>query len=174
MAGSHARSRAGTALLRPARAFDAAACAAIVNDWIDATPWMPRIHDAPTIAWFYREHVFRQQRVTVAERGGEVAGFLALDLGRACVTSLYLHPAARGEGIGARLLGDAKAQAARLSLWAFQANTGALRFYRREGFREGRRSDGENEERMPDIEFLWDAPGAAAPPHVGLRGTHGT
>lgn len=145
-------------LLRPARAFDAAACAAIVNGWIDATPWMPRIHDAPTIAWFYREHVFRHQRVTVAERAGEVAGFLAFDPDRACITSLYLHPAARGAGIGARLLGHAKTQAPRLSLWAFRANTGAMRFYLREGFREGRRSEGDNEERMPDIEFVWEAP----------------
>lgn len=145
-------------MLRPARSFDAAACAAIVNDWIDATPWMPRIHDAATIAWFYREHVFRHQRVTVIERGGEVAGFLALDPTRDCVTSLYLHAAARGSGLGARLLGHAKAQTPRLSLWAFQANTGARRFYLREGFREGRRSDGENEERLPDIEFLWQRP----------------
>lgn len=145
-------------MLRPARSFDAAACAAIVNDWIDSTPWMPRIHDAPTIAWFYREHVFRHQRVTVIERGGEVAGFLALDPTRDCVTSLYLHAAARGSGLGARLLGHAKAQTPRLSLWAFQANTGARRFYLREGFREGRRSDGENEERLPDIEFLWQRP----------------
>ena len=84
-----------TTLLRPARAFDAAPCAAIVNDWIDATPWMPRIHAPGVIAWFYREHVFRHQRVTVAERKGEVVGFLALDPAKGSVT--YQGPVLAGQ-----------------------------------------------------------------------------
>jgi hypothetical protein len=37
------------------------------------------------------------------------------------------------------------------SLWTFQANLGARRFYERHGCRQVRRTDGDNEENLPDI-----------------------
>ena len=142
--------------LRPARPFDAAACARIVNDWIDATPWMPRIHDPAEIAWHFREEVFRARDVTVAEAQGEVAGFLALNRDAAVVTALYVTARAQGGGLGAALLRAARAGLPRLSLWTFQANTGARRFYAREGFIEARRST-DNAEALPDVELVWIA-----------------
>ena len=140
-------------ILRPARLFDMADCAAIVDRWIGETPWLPRIHDAADIARHYRENVFPSQAMTVAEAGGRVAGFMARD--GDCITSLYLDAAARGRGIGAQLLAHAKTAGKPLMLWTSQANDGARRFYLREGFREGRRTADENEERLPDIQFLW-------------------
>lgn len=150
---------AGTARpfhLRPARPFDAAACARIVNDWIDATSWMPRIHDPAEIAWHFREEVFRTRDVTVAEARGEVAGFLALDRDAAVVTALYVAARAQGGGIGAALLRAARAGLPRLSLWTFEGNTGARRFYAREGFIQARRST-DNAEALPDVELVWAA-----------------
>ncbi|GMG84426.1 GNAT family N-acetyltransferase [Paralimibaculum aggregatum] len=150
------------ARIRAARPGDAAACAAILNAWIDATPWMVRVHPAEAVLRHYRERVLTQQSVFVAEVAGAVAGFLALDLAEAKVTALYVAAAHRGRGIGAALLGRAKAaRPDRLRLWAFAANAGARRFYAREGFREAWRTEGENEEGLPDVLFLWGShPGA--------------
>ncbi|MRX50824.1 GNAT family N-acetyltransferase [Paracoccus sp. S-4012] len=142
------------AILRPARAFDAAPCAAIVEAWIEASRWMPRVHPPGSIAALFRQAIWPRSEVTVAEVQGEVAGFVALD-----PTGYVhaLHAAAPGSGIGRQLLDAAKARAGSLSLWTFEANTHARRFYLRQGFREGRRSEGDNPEALPDVEYLWRA-----------------
>lgn len=94
--------------------------------------------------------------VTVAEEEGRIVGFLARDGEEIC--ALYLLREVNGKGIGAALLDAAKAQCQRLTLKAFQDNTGARKFYKREGFVELRRGDGsDNEENLPDVEFLWTA-----------------
>jgi ribosomal protein S18 acetylase RimI-like enzyme len=63
---------------------------------------------------------------------------------------------ARGQGIGSDLLRQAQAAAPALTLWTFQANTGAQRFYLRHGFREALRTQGEaNDEGLPDIRYEW-------------------
>lgn len=141
-------------ILRPARAFDAAPCAAIIDAWIEETTWLPRHLDAATIARHLREEVFATQTVTIAERDGEVAGFLALDRS-GCVTSLYVATSDRRAGVGRRLLAEAKTAMEALHLWVFAANHAARRFYLREGFHEGRRSAGDNIEGLPDVEYLW-------------------
>jgi GNAT superfamily N-acetyltransferase len=141
--------------LRAARADDAAACAAVFNAWVDATDWMPRVHPADDVERHYREHVLAVCEVTVAEAGGAVVGFLALD-GEGFVAGFYLAPEVRGRGLGTALLGEAKARRpGGLTLWTFVANEGARRFYAREGFVEVRRSEGENEEGLPDVLLAW-------------------
>lgn len=128
--------------LRPGTPDDAPFCAGILNDWIDATPWMPRIHPAQDVVRHYREVVLAQRTVFIAD-----GGFIAAD--GETVTALYLVPDARGHGLGARLLEAVRG--GRQQLWTFVANTGARRFYAREGFEEIRRTDGDNEEGLPDI-----------------------
>lgn len=92
--------------------------------------------------------------VTVAEQEGRVVGFLARDGAEIC--SLYLAPQCCGQGIGKALLQEAKAAEPQLWLHAFVANTGARRFYQREGFHQGVRGTGQdNEEGLPDIRFDW-------------------
>jgi len=141
--------------LRAARSEDAAACAAIFNAWVDATPWMPRVHPADDVERFYREHIMATCQVTVAEADGRVLGFTAVD-GEGLVASFYLAPEARGRGVGRALLDAAKAERPEgLMLWAFVANAGALRFYAREGFVEVARTDGDNEEGLPDVMLRW-------------------
>jgi len=145
----------GELVLRRAGAADAPACAAIFNAWVDATTWMPRLHDAGDVARFYREHVMATCEVVIAEAGGRTLGFVAVD-GEGFVASLYLAAAARGRGIGRALLDAAKARHPEgLLLWAFVANDGALRFYAREGFVEVARTAGENEEGLPDVMLRW-------------------
>ena len=95
----------------------------------------------------------------VAERGGAVAGFLAVD-GEGFVAGLYVAGPARGQGVGTALVEAAKAARPEgLTLWTFVANAGARRFYARHGFVEAGRTDGENDEGLPDIRFDWRARG---------------
>jgi ribosomal protein S18 acetylase RimI-like enzyme len=59
-------------------------------------------------------------------------------------------------GIGRALVDDVKAVEPEISLWTFQANTRAIAFYRREGFAEAERTEGQrNDERLPDIRMIW-------------------
>jgi len=142
-------------VLRPSRPEDAPGCAAVFNAWVDATVWMPRVHPPDDVARHFRETVLPTRVVTVAaEPDGAVVGFLAL--GEGVVDGLYLAPAARRQGIGAALVERAKAAAPTgLKLWTFVANESARRFYAAQGFVELRRTDGDNEERLPDILLAW-------------------
>ena len=138
--------------LRPGRAADAAPMARILRDWKDASPWMPDLH-TPEEDHDFCAFLLDGQDVTVLCLP-DVQGFLSRD-GQE-VTALYLAPGVRGQGHGRALLDLAKAQAARLTLWTFQANTGAISFYQRAGFAELRRTPGEgNEEQLPDVQMIW-------------------
>jgi GNAT superfamily N-acetyltransferase len=145
--------------IRAATLGDMPACAAIFNRWVDETEWMPRMHDHDDVVRHYREWVFPNCRVSVAEAAGAVCAYLALARD-GLVTALYADGQHRGQGVGTRLLEQAKAASpAGLSLWAFVANTGARRFYGRQGFLEVRRTAGENEEGLPDVLLHWPGSG---------------
>lgn len=140
---------------RPANAQDMQACAAILNRWIDETPWMPRLHSHAAVERHYREEVYGRSDVVVADGAGAVAGFIALSEDHD-VTALYVDGAMRGKGCGRALLDWAKAKHPDgLRLWVFQANSAAQRFYARAGLREVRRVGGGNEEDLPDILLEW-------------------
>ena len=142
-----------TVTLRPAKTTDAGATGAILHGFAAENDWMPELHSsAETIAFCGR--MIDRDWVTVAEACGEVVGFLALNGGE--IHCLYLASTARGQGIGQRLLDHAKSGHKHLSLFAFQANEGACRFYERNGFAEIARSDGAaNDEHLPDIKYIW-------------------
>ncbi|MEL6587417.1 MAG: GNAT family N-acetyltransferase [Pseudomonadota bacterium] len=140
-------------ILRRASASDADACAAILNDWIDQTPWMPRIHSPADVTRHYRQTVLPKRDVRVA--GDPPQGFIAIDDTDGLVTALYVAATARGGGLGTRLIADAKRRHGHLRLWTFAANSRARRFYRGQGFEEVDRTDGENEENLPDILLTW-------------------
>ncbi len=139
--------------IRPARVEDTDACADILNDWIDGRDWMPRVHTPQAVRDFYRDFVFPRRDLYVA--GEPPVGFMALDRDEDFVTALYV--AEPGRGLGKRFLDFAKAGRAVLRLWTFQANLAAQAFYKREGFVEERRTDGENEEALPDVLLRWEA-----------------
>jgi SAM-dependent methyltransferase len=93
------------------------------------------------------------------ERGtGEIVGFMRL-VGRE-LDQLYVRPGWWGRGIGGRLVELAKARSpSGLTLWTFQVNDRARRFYERLGFVELFRTDGSrNEEQQPDVRFGWRPP----------------
>ena len=76
------------------------------------------------------------------------------------VDQLYVEPNCTGMGLGSRLIELAKSRRpAGLQLWTFVTNTRAQRFYRRHGFVVAETTDGSrNEEKAPDIRFIWVAP----------------
>ncbi|OIQ44877.1 MAG: GNAT family N-acetyltransferase [Roseobacter sp. MedPE-SW] len=139
--------------VRPANALDAGRTGWILYRFAQDTPWMPVLHsEAETIS--FCGVMIDRGWVTVAEQEGRVVGFLARDGAEIC--SLYLAPGSCGQGIGKALLQEAKAAQPQLWLQAFVANSGARRFYQREGFHQGARGAGQdNEEGLPDIRFDW-------------------
>ncbi|NOC46552.1 GNAT family N-acetyltransferase [Ruegeria sp. HKCCD7559] len=142
-----------TTILRRARPTDAGTIGSILHGFVLENDWMPELHScAETIAFCGR--MIDLEWVTVAETEAGVVGFLALD-GRE-IHSLYLDASVRGRGIGRQLLDHAKSARSELSLYAFQNNARACRFYERNGFAEVARSDGaDNDENLPDIRFVW-------------------
>ena len=73
-----------------------------------------------------------QAEVYVYEVSGVLRGFIGLDGDD--IPGLFVQPGAQSRGIGKALLDFAKAGRPSLSLQVYQNNTGALRFYQREGF----------------------------------------
>ena len=139
--------------LRAATPEDAPTLARILGDWVRETGWIPVLHSREEDVGFLR-HLIETVEVTLAEEAAPL-GFLALD--GEDVRALYLAPEARGRGIGRALLADAKARRSRLSLWVFEANSRAVAFYSREGFSVERRTDGDNDEGLPDLLMTWEA-----------------
>jgi GNAT superfamily N-acetyltransferase len=139
--------------LRPAVVEDAAVLGAILSDWIDTTPWMPRLHTRDEDTRFVAGLVATTD-VMAAASAERPVGFLARD--GEDIPALYVSGLARGQGIGTALLREAQDAVGQLTLWTFQANAGALRFYARAGFAEAERTDGaRNEEKLPDVRLFW-------------------
>jgi GNAT superfamily N-acetyltransferase len=75
------------------------------------------------------------------------------------VDQLYVDPQWTRHGLGSVLIGLAKKLCPeRLDLWTFQSNLAARRFYERQGFVTIDTTDGETEERAPDVHYRWPSP----------------
>ena len=140
-------------VLRPARSTDAGKVGGILSEFIDTTPWMPRIHTRAQDIGFAGQ-LIAQGWVTVAAEDGHVTGFIARD--GAQVHALYVAASARRVGIGSALLAYLQGQVDHLSLWTFQANMAAQEFYAGHGFVAMEHTDGaRNDEHLPDIRLEW-------------------
>jgi ribosomal protein S18 acetylase RimI-like enzyme len=143
------------AQLRAARTQDMAACAAILNDWIDDTDWMPRVHSHDDVVRHYQTVVASERKSFVVIAGNKIVGMMTVTIDDR-VTALYVSRTYRGQGVGRLLLDRAKRDAdTTVTLWTFQKNTAAQAFYVREGFVEINRTDGDNEEGLPDLLMEW-------------------
>lgn len=141
--------------LVPANPGDAGALARILAGWAHETAWMP---EAPRDARDYLARLIQDSEVLTLRDWGGLQGFLARE--GEMIHALYLRPRVRGRGHGKALLDHAKAESPRLTLWAFQANAAARRFYAREGFFEVEKTDGAgNDEKLPDVRLTWERPG---------------
>lgn len=143
--------------VRQGQVPDLPSCAAIINDYIDATEWLPRMLDRQAIADMYSPALLDKRTIFVAEDGGDVIGYLSLDHGAGFIHALYVHPATRSNGLGKALLDAAKhARPQGFDLTVFEPNADALRFYIREGLAEvpeGRNTD--TDEGVPTLLMRW-------------------
>ncbi len=119
-------------------------------------PWLAGLHTPAEDRWFYRERVFAECTVWGAFKADALVGIMAFRPD--WIDQFYVLPQAQRTGVGSALLHIAKAQATSLSLWTFQRNTAARRFYEKHGFIATMETDGsENEEREPDVLYRWTA-----------------
>ncbi|HET9092672.1 MAG TPA: GNAT family N-acetyltransferase [Acidimicrobiales bacterium] len=148
--------RRADVVLRPARRDESDAVADL---WLAAraaaVPAIPRaVHDDGEVRRWFADVVFGSARqVLVAEENGRLVALLVLD--DPTVEQLYVHPDRTGQGIGSRLIDLAKRGRQFLELRTFQSNAGARRFYERHGFVATWTTDGDNEERAPDVGYEW-------------------
>jgi GNAT superfamily N-acetyltransferase len=145
-------------VLRRATGADAAAVADVwLRSYTAALPGVRRAHTDDEVRAWIRDVVVPERETWVAGTGGVVVGLMVLGPGE--IDQLYLHPDWRGRGVGDRLVALAKELfPSGLSLWTFQVNEPAARFYERHGFVAVERTDGRgNEEREPDVRYVWPA-----------------
>lgn len=150
----------GALACAPATWRDVPACLRILWAFTRHTPWLPLVRPV-WVDLALMTKVIRRGWVRHMRDDAGVAGFIARDGTR--IHALYVHPRARGRGIGSALLNEAKAAHDRLELWVLHANAAARRFYAAHGFDEVSHSDGQgNDERMADVLMVWQGDQALA------------
>jgi len=143
--------------LRRATADDADAAAAVFTasrrDAGAAIP--PSPHTPDEDRWFVREVLIGERETWIAVEGERVLGVLTLH--DDVIDQLYVASSAQRSELGTRFIALAKQRRPDgLQLWAFVSNTPAQAFYLKHGFAESERTDGSlNEERSPDIRYVW-------------------
>ncbi|MFJ8210417.1 GNAT family N-acetyltransferase [Streptomyces sp. NPDC096033] len=146
----------GEVLLR--RAGDADALAA-ANVWLRPfASALPTVRCAPTgdeIRHWFSTVLVPRYETWVAVSANAVIGVMVLN--DAELKQLYIDPPWRGRGLGDRFMAVAKQRRPDgLTLWTFQVNISAQRFYQRHGFTAVEHTDGRrNDEREPDVRFVW-------------------
>ena len=146
----------GDVVLRRAEPADALAAAEVwLRSYTSALPSFRRAHADDEVRGWFRDVVVPTRETWVADAGGTVVGLLVLAPGD--LDQLYLDPDWRGRGLGDRMVALAKERYPDgLELWTFQVNEPACRFYERHGFVAVERTDGSaNEEREPDVRYVW-------------------
>ncbi len=146
-------------VLRRAVPADARAAADVwLRSFTAALPTVVRPRTDDEVRGYFREVVVPLRETWVAEAAGEGGGIVGvMVLNGEELSQLYLAPDWRGHGIGDRFVSLAKERSPRgLTLWTFQVNKAAHRFYERHGFVAVEHTDGSaNEEREPDVRYVW-------------------
>jgi ribosomal protein S18 acetylase RimI-like enzyme len=141
--------------IRPATTADAGAVADVYLGSFQATYAFPLAHTDDEVRRWIREHVGGDWDTWVAVEAGRVVAMMVVGPGE--LDQLYVAPDRLGSGIGRRLLDTAKERwPDGLTLYTFQVNERARRFYERNGFVAEAFGDGTgNEERQPDVRYAW-------------------
>src|SRR5690349_4724952 len=95
-------------------------------------PWLIGLHTPDQDRRFYREQVFVACTVWGALEAGVLVGIIAFR--ENWIDQLYVLPRAQGRGVGTALLAIVACRGSELSLWTFQRNAAARRFYEHLGF----------------------------------------
>jgi len=139
---------------REAQPSDATACVKILSDFFDESDWLPfNFGELSSVEEWWCDH-FRNEKAWVATKGDQIVGFCSRQQYNNNISALYVVPKARNSGVGKRLLDLAKENCDEIIVWAFELNTEARRFYRREGLVEVDRELDE-ELNIMDVEHHW-------------------
>jgi putative acetyltransferase len=146
-------------ILRPGRLEDMAAIARLHRHTVRTSlPFLPELHTPDEDFRFFSQTLFAKAQFWLAENeAGEPIGYIAFrpDF----IEHLFVRPDVQGQGVGVELLRKATEGSRELSLWTFQANSRARRFYERHGFVVVIETDGaDNEEKQPDVLYRWTRP----------------
>ncbi|KPL58474.1 GNAT family N-acetyltransferase [Rossellomorea vietnamensis] len=110
-------------------------------------------HSVESHLYFLTDILPREFQVDLALINGKVVGMAAYNDTE--ISQLYIHAEYQGLGIGQMLLDKAKAMSSgRLTLYTFEVNENAQRFYEKNGFVVIGRGH-ENEENLSDIQYEW-------------------
>ncbi len=145
--------------IRRARASDAPAIADLFIAARAAMTYLPPLHtDDETRAFIARVVATQEVWVTVTTQD-HLTGFAAIndEDEKIFLDHLYIAPFAQGTGLGSALLAHVKTQRPQgFSLWTFDQNHGARRFYETHGLSLARKTDGrDNEEKLADCLYVW-------------------
>lgn len=145
-------------IFRQAEADEADTIAAIARkSRAHFLPYLPELHSIDEDKEFFRNSVFQECDIWVAEENNDLVGFCAFK--ESWVDHLCLLPTHVGRSLGETLLNKAKESNGLLQLWVFQRNSRAISFYERNGFQKAKETDGaSNEERIPDALLEWRRP----------------
>jgi GNAT superfamily N-acetyltransferase len=143
--------------LRRARLEDVAALARLYRTTVrESLPFLSRAKTADEDLSFFRDRLFDTTEIWIAEApiSRALLGYIAFRHG--FIEHLFVRPDRQGRGLGLLLLQKAQEEAEELSLWTFQQNLAARRFYERNGFVVVMETDGaDNEEKTPDVLYRW-------------------
>jgi GNAT superfamily N-acetyltransferase len=130
------------------------AAAVLRASYDQALPTLAGLHTPDEDRWFLRERVFAECQIWGYFNDQELVGIIAFREG--WIDQLYILPRWQGRRIGTALLQVAQDRFDRLSLWTFQRNKRARRFYESHGFVAISETDGSrNEEKDPDVMYSW-------------------
>ena len=140
--------------LRPGETDDVVPIERIMRSAYDRMTYLPKLH-TPEEGVAYVTGLLADHEVWVAEGEEGVLGFAVLSSDQ--LLQMHVSPGEQNQGIGSRLLTHAKERRPEgFSLWTFQKNVGARRFYERHGLDVVRLTEGEGtEEREPDVQYAW-------------------
>jgi ribosomal protein S18 acetylase RimI-like enzyme len=141
--------------IRRATTADADAVADVYLASFHATYTFPLAHTDDEVRRWIRQAVVGNAETWIAVEGQRVVGMMVVGPGD--LDQLYVAPDRLRSGIGRRLLDRAKERSPDgLSLYTFQVNDRARRFYERNGFVAEAFGDGTgNEEGQPDVRYAW-------------------
>jgi GNAT superfamily N-acetyltransferase len=140
--------------LRRARREDVPRLARMLRASYDRMTYIPTLHTPEEDAAYVGELLARNE-AWVAEEDGRAVGFAVL--ADDALLQIHVEAGRQNRGIGSALFRHATERRPRgFTMWTFQRNEGARRFYERHGARVAQLTDGAgNEEGEPDVQYEW-------------------
>jgi GNAT superfamily N-acetyltransferase len=135
---------------------DADELARIKHGCYSRMTYLPPIPPLEEYRRFVTAILLPNQEVWVAEDDeGRVVGWFSLT--ERSLEHIYVDPERQNHGLGTQMLASViERMPGGFSLWTFQKNEGARRFYERHGLDAVEFTDGrENMEREPDVRYEW-------------------